>query len=413
MRKDFYRNLPLWVFGGITATGCVFVTATKMLGVPPYISMLIPVALMIAYWFVASRTKRIRLHDEQTGDNLYYMGFLFTLTSLGVSLYQFTSDSSTDDVVRNFGVAISSTIVGIAMRIMYNQSRRDAIDVERTTRQDLATMTRLVRAEMESARRELADFRRINMQMISEGFNEIIETSEKTTKMVQSSLEKMVEDTIKPVAEAGKSFTGAIDVTMGNMSSRLADVSNALDTSLEKIQTTAKSFENVKLPEDVIKNELVPIVKDLGRLCSELASKGDAMTREQSVHVKGITEGVGKLAEQVTRTMGLVEKSVQATAAVIQRMDASRLSQRPLQVTIPQPAPAVPSRPAPGFQTTARVAPVHTVQPSATPSQFARLPETQAVGAATPKEPTTNVSPSATIQQTPANGDKWSSWYNK
>jgi len=29
------------------------------------------------------------LRDDQAGDNLYYMGFLFTLTSLGVSAYQF------------------------------------------------------------------------------------------------------------------------------------------------------------------------------------------------------------------------------------------------------------------------------------------------------------------------------------
>ena len=56
-----------------------------------------------------------RLRDDQSGDNLYYMGFLFTLTSLAVSLYQFSAAGSAEQIVQNFGIAIASTIAGITL----------------------------------------------------------------------------------------------------------------------------------------------------------------------------------------------------------------------------------------------------------------------------------------------------------
>ena len=55
---------------------------------------------------------------EQNGSLIFFglalMGFLFTLSSLGVSLYRFAGDASIDEIVSNFGVAVTSTICGIA-----------------------------------------------------------------------------------------------------------------------------------------------------------------------------------------------------------------------------------------------------------------------------------------------------------
>src|ERR1700675_1875280 len=91
-----------------------------------------------------------RLRDDQSGDNLYYMGFLFTLTSLAVSLYQFSSDGSAEQIVQNFGIAIGSTIAGITLRIFFNQMRRDPVEVEHTARLELANASRRLRRELDS-----------------------------------------------------------------------------------------------------------------------------------------------------------------------------------------------------------------------------------------------------------------------
>src|SRR5450432_2709227 len=89
---------------------------------------------MIGYALLISLARGLRLRDDQSGDNLYYMGFLFTLTSLGVSLYQFSTTRAAEEIVQNFGIAIGSTIAGIGLRVIFNQMRRDPVEVEQRAR---------------------------------------------------------------------------------------------------------------------------------------------------------------------------------------------------------------------------------------------------------------------------------------
>lgn len=419
--KSSYRNLPIIIFGCITAAGCLFIAVTKLLGVHPAISMTIPILLMLTYWTSSWYLRRARLHDEQTGDNLYYMGFLFTLSSLGVSLYQFTSEGSMDDVVRNFGIAITSTIFGIAFRILYNQTRRDVVDIEQTTRMDLATMTRQVRAEMESARREFADFRRVNTQMMSEGFDEVFATAEETTKKVQISIEKMAEDAVRPLQDASKAFTGSVENSIGGLSAKLEGLTKALEGSIAKIETTASKFEGVKLPDDLIKTDLVPMVKEMSKVYTDLATRTEAANREQVAQAKAFTENVNKL-------MGLVERSNQASAAILQKIEVNNAvirdaltrvlqGNRPvsgLQLNVPVPPPISPVQPRPGFQASGTVTPVQAVHQSPSPPdagkyQFTRLTTAPPVSG----NGSQNGTPKSTDQKPSSDDDKWTSWYKK
>ena len=101
------------------------------------------------------------------------MGFLYTLTSLGVSLYQFSNNGNVDEIIRNFGIAISSTIAGIAFRIVFVQFRRDPMEVEHVSRLELSHAAQKVRRELDGLNLEFAHFRRTNQQMLEEGYSEI------------------------------------------------------------------------------------------------------------------------------------------------------------------------------------------------------------------------------------------------
>jgi hypothetical protein len=89
------------VFVPFVLAGCIYIILSKLIGLPLLAVTLIPVVIMLGYAVLAFSARAIRLRDDQTGDNLYYMGFLFTLTSLGVALYQFTTEGGVEDIVRN------------------------------------------------------------------------------------------------------------------------------------------------------------------------------------------------------------------------------------------------------------------------------------------------------------------------
>src|SRR6202789_292378 len=169
---DFKPNLPPGLFNGLVFFGVVifgsgYIIFSKLHDFGALAATAVPVLVMIGY-AVLLGARLFRLRDDQSGDNLYYMGFLFTLTSLAVSLYQFSAAGSAEQIVQNFGIAIASTIAGITLRILFNQMRRDPLAVEATARMELAEASRRVKRELESTVLEFSYFRRMAQQSIND-----------------------------------------------------------------------------------------------------------------------------------------------------------------------------------------------------------------------------------------------------
>src|SRR4030088_328610 len=157
------------------AAGCAYIMLAKLAGMGPFYVTFVPVGTMLAYAAVIYLARGLRLRDDQAGDNLYYMGFLFTLTSLGVSLYQFSATRAAEEIVQNFGIAIGSTIAGIGLRVIFNQMRRDPVEVEHTMRLELAEAARRVRRELDSSVVEFGYFRRTAQQSAADSFSHMTE----------------------------------------------------------------------------------------------------------------------------------------------------------------------------------------------------------------------------------------------
>lgn len=208
----FFRNQgPVVFFVLVTLVGIAFIWTSKLWQLDTRIVTAVPITLMFAYFLISLIASGLRLHNEQAGDNLYYMGFLFTLCSLGGALYQFNDEASVENIVQNFGIAISSTIAGIALRIFFNQMRRDPIDIERSTRHELAEMTRRVRTELDTSAREFASYRRVSNQMLSEGFDEIARQAEKNGEMILKTIEALSKDAVKPIQEAAEKMAVVLE----------------------------------------------------------------------------------------------------------------------------------------------------------------------------------------------------------
>src|SRR4051794_16404276 len=164
------------LFFAVVLTGSGYIVFSKLHDFAPMLVTAVPVLIMIGYALFLGLARLFRLRDDQSGDNLYYMGFLFTLTSLAVSLYQFSADGAADQIVRNFGIAIASTIAGITLRILFNQMRRDPVEVEATARLELAEASRRVKRELDSTVLEFGYFRRMAQQSIGDALDEVKET---------------------------------------------------------------------------------------------------------------------------------------------------------------------------------------------------------------------------------------------
>src|SRR3546814_2497308 len=92
----------------IVALGGAFgIVVAKHQGVSPAWVITGALGIMLVYAGLLGLSVRYRLRDDRAGDNLYYLGFLYTLASLGYALWAFSGDEEgTEQIIANFGLEI-------------------------------------------------------------------------------------------------------------------------------------------------------------------------------------------------------------------------------------------------------------------------------------------------------------------
>lgn len=341
--QAFVRNKgPIVVFAALTFGGMAFIWTAKTFEWNTYVVTAVPICLMLFYFGLSFVANGLRLHNEQAGDNLYYMGFLYTLSSLGVSLYRFTDAASIDDIVRNFGIAVTSTIVGITLRILFNQMRRDPLDIERSVRHELAEMTRKVRTELDSSAREFSSYRRTSSEMLSEGFEEIARQAEKSGEAVQKAIEAVSREAIRPIQEAAEKLAIIMDANNKVVEERARANNELAEVALAKLQETSNSLSGIiasfggqveaagerlagmRLPEDVLKVELTPLlaaITELGELQAKRLNETVVTSREQAERMTQALLPLDRLPERLDASLKPLDKLPEAMRAGYQAMD--------------------------------------------------------------------------------------------
>jgi hypothetical protein len=307
--------------------GCAYIILAKLRGVEPFYVTFVPVGIMVAYALLISLARGLRLRDDQSGDNLYYMGFLFTLTSLGVSLYQFSATRAAEEIVQNFGIAIGSTIAGIGLRVLFNQMRRDPVEVEQRSRLELAEAARRVRRELDSSVVEFTYFRRNAQQAAADSFNHMTERFDDIVAKLLASLEEVTAKLVMPVEAVAQRLgeaTGDVTRSMGDtLAASVAQLSAETDTLSNRVGAIAGALDDVaarlksmQTPDHVFEVRLDPMMQALALAADRIGTHSDAQA-------KSVTDALAIANTAAERSIDLVNalrQDFETTAAANRAM---------------------------------------------------------------------------------------------
>jgi LPS O-antigen subunit length determinant protein (WzzB/FepE family) len=288
------------VFMAFVALGCGYIIVAKLWGTGQVYVTFVPVAIMVGYAMLVVLARGLRLRDDQSGDNLYYMGFLFTLTSLGVSLYQFSAARASEEIVQNFGIAIASTIAGIGLRIVFSQMRRDPVEIERVMRLELAEAARRVRRELDASVVEFGYFRRTAQQSAADSFGLMTERFDDVVAKLLASLEEMSGKLALPVDAASRQLGDAT----GEVSRTIGSIATALDG-------VAGKLNSIQTPERVIEVRLDPIAQSLAQAVERMTAQSD----EQAKAVKDALAIANTASERSIDLVFALRQEYDATAS--------------------------------------------------------------------------------------------------
>jgi hypothetical protein len=159
-RRKFFSDMPdKGLFGLVALVGFGGIMLLKTYNVfsSDFIAAL-AVATMIAYGVLSFQMPAVQLRPDRLGDNFYYLGFIYTLASLSASLLQLRTSHNFEDILGNFGIALVTTVVGVAGRVLFVQMRGEIDDVEERVRRDLVSASADLRAQLVIALRDFETF---------------------------------------------------------------------------------------------------------------------------------------------------------------------------------------------------------------------------------------------------------------
>ena len=285
---------------------------------PNLLIILTALILMSGYVFFVTLVPATKLRTDVAADNVYYLGFLYTLTSLAIAL----SIDSVEAILANFGVAIVSTLIGIAARVGLNQLRVDPTDIEEASRLELADATRKVRSELNETVRQLTDFRNMSLQVLTEGYEEVQKNVENISENVlkeQSAkpLDELVQKTKSANQQALNSINDVADANTNlakshqRMATKIKSVNEELDKIARHYSDTGiidgKVVSSIQIELTKLQNQLTDkATQEFGQL-KDAVSKSAAFSEDIRVQLERITRGKLEVDEEASDQIEEIE----------------------------------------------------------------------------------------------------------
>lgn len=314
-----------------------------------------PVFILLVYTIFLLGTKRYQIREDRAGDNLYYLGFIFTLVSLGHALFILDDgEDSAQKLITDFGIALTTTIFGLALRVFLNQLREDPIETERTAREELALTVGELRATLGGMVQDVNTYRRTVEQSIVELNKETETAIEKGIKTSTQSYETLItnieqtikssaagiETSIETLVQASKSASESVESLSKRMAAieippevverainkpfekidqilktiearqqegsntiaALATTINNINQSIESLRASILAVENITIPENLITNSIRPVFSDIEGLLGEIRQSHEAdskLLQEFSATIETLTVSTTQLSQSL------------------------------------------------------------------------------------------------------------------
>jgi methyl-accepting chemotaxis protein len=265
-RRKFFSDMPdKGLFGIVAIFGFGAICGLKFWDYNNAdVVAVLAVAAMVVYGVIAYQMPLVRMRPDRLGDNFYYLGFIYTLASLSAALLQVRAGMNTIQLVGSFGIALVTTIVGIAGRVLFVQLRSELEDIEERVRHDLAATSADLRTQLSASVREFETVRTALLQTLNET---IIECDKATRLQVEQvdQLAKLAAEQIKKAFDDNR-----------REAEHLANLTSSVAKNVEE---ASRRVATIELPTDHLSEQLGAFSRELEALLRRLGAVVEDVAR--------------------------------------------------------------------------------------------------------------------------------------
>jgi len=253
----------------------------------PWIMLLLSIGLMVIYGIYAY-SFRENTNLNQIADSAYFLGFLFTLSSITMSLINFASVDGDSEfqigrIVNFFGFALSTTIIGLLIKLLLENIKPSVSDLTDKTFSDFEQTVSNFDLQLRSSAEQFKTFQNLVIGQLEKHAENITDQLDVVVNQTTQTLTKYIE-------ESGTSLSDSMRESGEIFSDALNKASNELD-----------------LPTDFFTNQIKEPLMNMKDQINSFNSELGEVIKSQGTIAKN-TEKVSTVVEKLAIKMDLSEK---------------------------------------------------------------------------------------------------------
>ena len=249
----------------------------------------VPIGIMLYYSYTINKDTSDILSIEQKADSVYYMGFIYTLVAMTASLVALANNDQLDfnSVVINFGLALTTTIIGLVVRIMWLQLDSQSLDdAESILKDRVIKQTRKLSEETENIITKMTAL----SSQLEDATNQL--TTNFNSLSNSFDLSTAVNTNLTSLTTSAEN----INTTFTNTAATLSNLNPQME------QLSARVREASQTPVDV-REELSQLEGTSSTIMQELSTISSTLT-ELRLNLTQVFEGIGVEMNELNVTVG-------------------------------------------------------------------------------------------------------------
>lgn len=308
-------SFAAWAIGGAWATWVL--------------GFFVPLLLMAVYVAIGCyRRDPAELSDEKFADSCYYLGFIFTITSIILSLFDLpVIGERMDEIAVRFGAAMVSTVAGLVVRVYLVNFRKDLFDIKKTIEDDLLDAEHTFRTHLQLSVDRLRAFESLvdgaSRDAVARVELAIEAAAASYSERFQLLFEKIAADNRRVAEESiahAKLVADKLDEILSEHATALVRSMNELQKCVDEFGRGLESrLRRMTFPDDFLVASLGAPVARLRGVMDEISGQVSALSgalRGGATRVGAALEALAQQADRITHSMEQTDAAASANSGL-------------------------------------------------------------------------------------------------
>jgi len=309
------------LFGVAVALKVAFAAAGYLLESPLWLGTVAPLTVMVAYMYLGYHRRSSDVSEERFADSCYYLGFIFTIVSIIICLFDLPKMSPGKGmylIAMRFGAAMVSTVLGMIVRVYLVGFKKDVSEAVKDVETALIDATRAFTIQLQDTMQSMKQFEAQILDASKASVAGVQLQVESLGRNFADALNRFYEQVNSDNKTAFEQMLGEVRTATGRLSASVETYSAGMREHLQGIEQKVTAFSDAvtsrltstTFPDDFFSTRLEAPVQQLRSEAESLGASIRAVAGQVQASSASLGEVLDSLRERTEGTKATMDSVV-------------------------------------------------------------------------------------------------------